>query len=123
LIKPSQIDSLLKLSVTGTGHICFLYPRNNGIGDILNESNLLSIKDPNGFVLYQKGSPTASTFYPGTFDMVAQVGASEYVLWESKSPCSYQGDGYFELEFGTASSFSWPVMTNIPAGTIINLGN
>ena len=108
LIEPSQIDSLLKLSVTGTGHICFLYPRNNGIGDILNESNLLSIKDPNGFVLYQKGSPTASAFYPGTFDMVNQVGSSEYVLWESKLPCSYQGDGNFELEFTTASSFSWP---------------
>jgi hypothetical protein len=121
-LNPCQIDSTLKFNITGTGHICFLYPRANGIGTNMNESNLLSIKDPNGFVLYQKGSPTASVFYPGTFDMVSQTGATEYVLWESKYPCGYTGEGYFELAFGTSSTFSWPVPTNIPSGTITNLG-
>ena len=121
-LNPCQIDSTLKFNITGTGHICFLYPRANGIGTNMDESNLLSIKDPNGFVLYQKGNPTASVFYPGTFDMVSQTGASEYVLWESKYPCGYNSEGYFELTFGTSSAFSWPVLTNIPSGTITNLG-
>ncbi len=95
-------------AVNGNGRLSFMYPRNNGIGGTLEESNLFSIKDPNGFVLYQKGSPTASAFYPGTFDMSSQTGATDYVLWESKSECSYQGDGYFELSFGPTSSFYWP---------------
>ena len=107
-ISPFDIDSSYSLSVSGTGRLSFLYPRNNGIGGIMDESNLLTIKDPNGFVLYQKGSPTASVFYPGTFDMISQAGASAYVLWESKSNCSYHGDGHFELTFGSASTFSWP---------------
>ena len=76
--------------------------------------SLTKIKDPNGFVLYQKGSPTASAFYPGTFDMISQIGTSDYVLWESKSDCSYQGDGYFEFTFGPASTFSWPANTVDP---------
>jgi hypothetical protein len=110
LVKPYPgINSSLSLNVTGTGHLYFIYPRNNGIGDLLNESNLLRIKDPNGFVLYQKGSPTASAFYPGTFDMNLQSGGGEYVLWISKYPCSYQGEGSFELLFGTSSTFTWPV--------------
>jgi len=121
-LKPCQTDSTLRFNITGTGHICFLYPRVNGIGTTMNESNLLSIKDPNGFVLYQRGNPTASVFYPGTFDMISQIGVSEYVLWESKYPCGYNGDGDFELVFGTSSTFSWPVPTNIPSGTITNLG-
>jgi hypothetical protein len=125
LVKPYPgINSSLTLSVTGTGRLYFIYPRANGIGDTLHESNLLSIKDPNGFVLYQKGSPTASAFYPGTFDMVNQRGGGDYVVWESKMPCSYQGDGFFVLTFGTASpttgtnAFRWPyappVVSNDP---------
>jgi hypothetical protein len=110
LVKPYPgINTPLNLSVTGNGHLYFIYPRNNGIGDILDESSLLRIKDPNGFVLYQKGSPTASSFYPGMFDMSSQLGAADYVLWISKSPCSYQGDGSFELIFTNSSTFSWPV--------------
>jgi len=108
LIKPYPgINSSLFVNVTGTGRLYFIYPRNNGIGDTLDESNLLKIKDPNGFVLYQKGNTASSAFYPGTFDILAQAGSSDYVLWESKAPCSYQGDGYFELVFGTPSTFTW----------------
>lgn len=110
LVEPYPgINSSMNFNVTGTGHLYFIYPRNNGIGGILDESSLLRIKDPNGFVLYQKGSPTASSFYPGMFDMFAQAGASDYVLWISKTPCSYQGTGTFELTFGTSSTFTWPV--------------
>lgn len=109
LVKPYPgINSSLTFSATGTGRLYFIYPRANGIGDNLNESNLLTIKDPNGFVLYQKGNATASAFYPGTFDMTTQTGAGEYVVWESKFECSYQGDGHFELTFGSASTFNWP---------------
>lgn len=111
LVKPYPgINSPMLVSCTGTGRLYFIYPRVNGIGDNLNESNLLSVKDPNGFVLYQKGSPTASALYPGTFDMQNQSGNSDYVLWLSKYPCSYQGTGHFELTFGTASTFNWPVI-------------
>lgn len=116
LVKPYPgINSSLSLSVNGNGRLYFAYPRANGIGDVLGEGNLLTIKDPNGFVVYQRGNPTASAFYPATFDMINQQGASPYVLWMSKTPCSYQGDGAFQLIFGTSSSFSWPVP---PIGSI-----
>ena len=115
LIKPYPgINSSLRLSVSGTGRIYFSYPRANGIGDNLHESNLLTIKDPNGFVLYQKGNPTASAFYPASFDMNSQSGWTDHVLWVSKFPCSYPATGFFELIFGTPSSplssFTWPVI-------------
>jgi len=112
------INSAMSISASGSGRLYFIYPRANGIGDNLDESSLLSIVhvprksapngDPNGFVLYQKGNPTASAFYPGTFDMDTKVGRGEYVLWVSKYPCGYQGDGHFEFEFGATSSFTWP---------------
>ena len=110
LIEPYPgINSAMSISASGNGRLYFIYPRANGIGDNLDESSLLSIKDPNGFVLYQKGNPTASAFYPGTFDMTTnQTGYGEYVLWLSKYPCGYQGDGHFEFEFGATSSFTWP---------------
>jgi hypothetical protein len=107
-LSPLYSNSSKSLSVQGSGRLSFLYPRNNGIGGTMDESNLLSIKDPNGFILYQRGSATASAFYPGTFDLTSQLGTSEYVLWESKSECSYHGDGNFELTFGSTSAFSWP---------------
>lgn len=110
LIEPYPgVNSAMSINASGNGRLYFIYPRVNGIGDDLDESSLLSIKDPNGFVLYQKGNPTASAFYPGTFDMTNQTGYGEYVLWLSKYPCGYQGDGHFEFTFGTASSFEWPV--------------
>jgi hypothetical protein len=105
----------MSINASGNGRLYFIYPRANGIGDDLDESSLLSIKDPNGFVLYQKGNPTASAFYPGTFNMNNQTGYGEYVLWLSKYPCGYQagipvisGSGNFEFEFGATSSFTWP---------------
>jgi len=123
-IGPAPENSSMLLPVNGTGRLYFIYPRNNGAGRILNESSLISIKDPNGFVLYQKGSPTASFFYPGTFDMGNQVGASPYVLWISRSSCSYTGDGSFELVFGTASAFSWPYSGGVASsGPIIDNGD
>ena len=110
------VNSAMSINASGNGRLYFIYPRVNGIGDNLDESSLLSIKDPNGFVLYQKGNPTASAFYPGTFNMANQTGYGEYVLWLSKYPCGYQagipvisGSGNFEFEFGVTSSFTWPV--------------
>ena len=110
------VNSAMSINASGNGRLYFIYPRVNGIGDNLDESSLLSIKDPNGFVLYQKGNPTASAFYPGTFNMDNQTGYGEYVLWLSKYPCGYQagipvisGSGNFEFEFGATSSFTWPV--------------
>ena len=41
--------------------------------------------------------------------MNLQSGGGEYVLWISKYPCSYQGEGSFELIFGSSSTFTWPV--------------
>jgi len=111
LVKPYPgVNSSLMLSASGSGRIYFSYPRANGIGDVLNESSLLTIKDPNGFVLYQRGNPTASAFYPATFDIPTQVGFTDHVLWVSKHPCSYPATGFFELIFGTSSTFSWPAI-------------
>ncbi len=108
LVRPYPgIGNAISLTASGSGRLYFIYPRANGIGDNLNESSLLSIKDPNGFLLYQKGNPTASAFYPGTFN-IDQTGLGEYVLWLSKYPCSYPDIGNFELSFTASSSFSWP---------------
>jgi hypothetical protein len=120
LVKPYPgLNTSMLITSTGTGRLYFIYPRVNGIGDNLSESNLLSIKDPNGFVLYQKGNPISSSFYPGTFDMINQVGNSDYVLWISKYTCSYLGSGQFELTFGTASTFTWPVIPFNSKGGLI----
>jgi hypothetical protein len=109
LVRPYPgIGNAISLTASGSGRLYFIYPRANGIGDNLNESSLLSIKDPNGFLLYQKGNPTASAFYPGTFDMINSTGLGEYVLWLSKYPCSYPDIGNFELSFTSSNTFSWP---------------
>jgi hypothetical protein len=110
------IGNAISLTASGSGRLYFIYPRANGIGDNLNESSLLSIKDPNGLLLYQKGNPTASAFYPGTFNMSNmsnQTGLGEYVLWLSKYPCGYSDIGNFELSFTASSAFSWPTGNGI----------
>jgi len=106
----------MKLSISGSGYLYFIYPRSNGIGGNLDESNLLWIKDPNGFIIYQRGYPEQSAFRPGTFDANdnPQSGKTPYVMWESKRPCSYQGDGQFEIAFGPTASFSWPAPPPAP---------
>ena len=109
------IGNTMTVNTTGTGYLYFAYPRQDGIGNVLNESSLYTIKDPNGFVLYQKGSPTASSFFPSTF-WALQAPLSDYVVWQTKMPCGYQGDGQFEFTFGAITSgFNWnPVPPPIP---------
>lgn len=110
------IGKTMTVSITGTGYLYFAYPRIDGIGNVLDESSLYTIKDPNGFVLYQKGSPTASSFFPSTF-WALQAPLSDYVVWQTKVPCAYQGDGSFQFTFGPATSgFTWnPVPPLIPS--------
>jgi hypothetical protein len=100
------LDSTTTLNISGNGYLYFIYPRLDGIGNVLDESNLYSIKDPNGFTLYQKGNPTASSFFPSSF-YALQSPFSEYVVWQTKFPCAYNGDGEFQFTFGTSSSFTW----------------
>lgn len=101
----------MTIDINGSGFLYFAYPRLDGIGNVLDETSLYSIKDPNGFVLYQKGSPTASTFFPSTF-WALQSPLSEYVVWQTKSACGYQGDGTFEFTFGPKTTgFSWIPVT------------
>lgn len=101
------IGNTMTINITGTGYLYFVYPRLDGIGNVLNESSLYTIKDPNGFVLYQKGSPTASSFFPSSF-YALQSPLSEYVVWQTKMPCSYQGDGAFQFTFGPITTgFTW----------------
>jgi hypothetical protein len=117
LVKPFPgLSASMKLSISGSGYLYFIYPRSNGIGGNLDESNLLWIKDPNGFIIYQRGYPEQSAFRPGTFDAndSPQSGKTPYVMWESKRPCSYQGDGQFEIAFGPTASFSWPAPPPAP---------
>ena len=107
------IGNSMYINITGNGIIYFIYPRSNGIGDFIDESSLYSIKDPNGFVLYQKGSPTASAFIPSSFNAI-QSPLSDYVVWQTKESCSYQGSGTFQFTFGTSSSdFTWNPNPNI----------
>lgn len=107
------IGNSMYINITGNGILYFIYPRSNGIGDVIDESSLYSIKDPNGFVLYQKGSPSASAFIPSSFNAI-QSSLSDYVVWQTKESCSYQGSGTFQFTFGTSSSnFTWNPNPNI----------
>lgn len=106
------IGNSMDINVSGAGYLYFIYPRLDGIGNVLDESSLYSIKDPNGFVLYQKGSPTASTFFPSSF-YALQSPFSEYVVWQTKAVCGYQGTGTFQFTFGEATSgFIWNPVPN-----------
>lgn len=106
-VKPYPgIDNTMSLNIKGDGYLYFVYPRMDGIGNILDESSLYSIKDPNGFTLYQKGNPTSSSFFPSSFYAV-QAPFSDYVVWQTKFPCGYHGDGEFQFTFGTNSTFTW----------------
>jgi hypothetical protein len=107
------IDNSMYINITGNGILYFIYPRSNGIGDVIDESSLYSIKDPNGFVLYQKGSPSASAFIPSSFNAI-QSSLSNYVVWQTKESCSYQGSGTFQFTFcATSSNFTWNPNPNI----------
>ena len=120
IVKPYPgIGNSIALNITGTGILYFIYPRSNGIGDILDETSLYSIKDPNGFVLYQKGSPTSSAFIPSSFSAL-QSSLSDYVVWQTKEPCSYQGSGSFRFTFGARTSgFDWNPIPGINYNYII----
>lgn len=101
------IGNSMDINISGSGYLYFIYPRFDGIGNVLDESSLYSIKDPNGFVLYQKGSPTASAFFPSSF-YALQAPFSEYVVWQTKAVCGYQGTGSFQFTFGEMTSeFTW----------------
>jgi len=107
LVKPYPgIDKTMSVNIQGDGYLYFVYPRMDGIGNVLDESSLFSIKDPNGFILYQNGNPTSSSFFPSSF-YALQTPFSEYVVWQTKFPCGYHGDGEFHFTFTTNSVFTW----------------
>ena len=106
------IGNSMYVNVSGSGYLYFMYPRLDGVGNVLDESSLYSIKDPNGFVLYQKGSPTASAFFPSSF-YALQTPFTDYVVWQTKVVCGYQGTGSFQFTFGEMTSgFTWNPVPN-----------
>lgn len=113
IVKPYPgIGNSMDIDISGSGYLYFIYPRLDGVGNALDESSLYSIKDPNGFVLYQKGSPTASAFFPSSFHAL-QSPFSDYVVWQTKVVCGYQGTGSFQFTFGEMTDgFTWNPVPN-----------
>ena len=90
------------LSVTGSGHLYFLYPQNYGY--------LTYIKDPNGFILHDANSPLYSAFTysvsvssPGVMVSSAPIAPftyySTYLVYRTLATCSNSMGSSFELIF------------------------
>lgn len=85
------LSNSVYLNYGGSGYLYFIYPTS-----FAGISSPSFIKDPNGFELFDKNSPTYSTF--GTSSMPGLT-ASGYVIWRTTEQCAYSGSGKFEFKF------------------------
>lgn len=97
-IKPNPGPSQsIKMIANGTGYLHFAYP--------LSYGNLQMIKDPNGFIIHDISSFSASLYTNFTFSTtsISPTGGfayySTYKMYRTKLTCSYNGDGEFEFIF------------------------
>ena len=84
-------SSSVYLSYTGEGYMYFIY--HSSFAAISSPS---SIKDPNGFNLFDKGTPIYSSFGSSAMPGLTFSG---YVVWRTTAQCAYAGDGKFEFKF------------------------
>jgi hypothetical protein len=75
---------------SGVGYLYFIYP-----GSFTTD--IQYIKDPNGFVLYDSGSPTYSVFTHSSITHPDYTGS--YRVWRTTATSSYVGAGQFEFIF------------------------
>jgi hypothetical protein len=81
------------MSATGSGYLYFAHP-------FTWSSDLIRIKDANGFIIHDSTSPTYSAF-GNTYSVISSPApySGFWKLWRTTSVCSYDGNGQFEFIF------------------------
>ena len=91
---PGLSNSIL-FNSTGDGYFYFCYPK-------AYFSDIKTIKDPNGFILYN-GDITLSSFtYSGFSSAISNhnyFNPTNYIIWRTVGTCSYSQSGTFEIKF------------------------
>jgi hypothetical protein len=92
LEKPSVGDSVL-ISTNGEGYLYIVYPFEYGLAK--------KIKDPNGFIIHDNDMVNLSAFtFSSAISPSIPLGYyGNYIIYQSKLPCSYIGLGKFEIIF------------------------
>jgi hypothetical protein len=91
------LSQSVKLKANGTGYLFFAYPFSYGA--------IKTIKDPNGFIIHDVTTSTASLYTNFTYSTTTITPASPYAyystyrLYRTKLTCGYDGDGEFEFIF------------------------
>lgn len=91
------LSQSVKLKANGDGYLFFAYPFSYG--------DIKIIKDPNGFIIHDVTTSTASLYTNFTYSTTTITPASPYAyystykLYRTKLTCGYSGDGEFEFIF------------------------
>ena len=90
------LSQSVSVSATGSGYLYFMYPMPSFPSDVLY------IKDPNGFYIHDYNYYTFSSF--GTVSNPYQAITSvtygiKYKVWRTIATCSYTGGGQFDFKF------------------------
>ena len=92
LIQPYPgLSNSISFNVNGTGYFYFCYPT-------AYFSDVKTIKDPNGFILYNNDL-SVSTFTYSTKSNSNYINPTTYTIWRTTGPCSYSQSGTFEFKF------------------------
>lgn len=87
----------IKMNASGSGYLHFAYPYSYGL--------LQMIKDPNGFIIHDVSSYTASLYTVFTYSTSTITPAAPYAyystyrIYRTLLTCGYTGDGEFEFIF------------------------
>ena len=92
LLKPYPgLSNSISFNTNGDGYFYFCYPT-------AYFSDVKTIKDPNGFILYN-GDLSLSTFTYSTKSNGNYINPTTYTIWRTTGTCSYSQSGTFEFKF------------------------
>jgi hypothetical protein len=89
---PGASNSIF-MTATGSGYLYFAHPSTY-------TTDVMKIKDPNGFIIHDSSSPTYSAF-GNTYSLILSPApfSGFWKLWRTTLECSYDGSGQFEFIF------------------------
>lgn len=85
------LSNSISFNTNGDGYFYFCYPT-------AYFSDVKTIKDPNGFILYN-GDLSLSTFTYSTKSNSNYINPTTYTIWRTIGTCSYSQSGTFEFKF------------------------
>jgi hypothetical protein len=92
IIKPYPgLSNSISFNTNGEGYFYFCYPT-------AYFSDIKTIKDPNGFILYN-GDLSLSIFTYSTRSNSNYINPTTYTIWRTTGTCSYSQSGKFEFKF------------------------